>query len=102
MGLTNKAVEGKLGHSCVRKSTDDGKGCVPGQPRRSFQRLHHPILQLANSPYLVRKAGIGRVLGGREGMERTLITMDEEKVHRNLSGENEWRERDGIRGEDGT
>ena len=40
------------------------------------------------------------MLGGREGMERTLITMDGEKVHRNLSGENEWRERDGIRGED--
>ena len=42
------------------------------------------------------------VVGGREGMERTLITMDEEKVQRNLSGENKWRERDGIRGEDGT
>jgi len=42
------------------------------------------------------------VVGGREGMERTLITMDGKKVHRNLSGENEWRERDGIRGEDGT
>ena len=40
------------------------------------------------------------MLGGREGMERTLITMDGEKVQRNLSGENEWRERDGIRGED--
>ena len=25
--------------------------------------------------------------------------MDVEKVHRNLSGENEWRERDGLRGE---
>lgn len=25
--------------------------------------------------------------------------MDGEKVYRNLSGENEWRERDGIRGE---
>jgi hypothetical protein len=42
------------------------------------------------------------VLGPREEMERTLTTMDEEEVHRNLSGENEWRERDGIRGEDGT
>lgn len=47
-----------------------------------------------------KEGGIGRVLGGREGMERTLITMDGEKVQRNLSGENEWRERDGIRGED--
>jgi hypothetical protein len=80
----------------------DGKACVPGQPRRSSRRLHHPILQPANSPYLERKEGIGRVVGGREGMERTLIKTDGEKVHRNLSGENEWRERDGNRGEDGT
>ena len=43
--------------------------------------------------------GIRRMLGGREGRKRTLITMDEEKVHRNLSGENEWRGRHGIRGE---
>ena len=41
------------------------------------------------------------VLEGREGMERTLITMDGEKVHRNLSGEDEWKEREGIRGDDG-
>ena len=80
----------------------DGRACGPGQPRRSFRRLHHPILQLANSPYLERKEGIGRAVGGREGMERTLITMDVETVHRNLSGENKWRERDGNRGEDGT
>jgi hypothetical protein len=45
------------------------------------------------------EGGIRRVLGGREGRKRTLITMDEEKVHRNLSGENEWRGRHGIRGE---
>ena len=46
-----------------------------------------------------KEGGIRRALRGREGMERTLITMDGEKVQRYLSGENEWRGRDGIRGE---
>ncbi len=62
MGLTNEAVEGKLEERYVRKSEDDGrkgKSGVPGRPRRSFQRLHHPILQLASSPYLEMKEGSG-------------------------------------------
>src|SRR6266446_6140611 len=36
-----------------------GEGYVPGRPRRSSPHLHHPILLLANSPYLERKEGSG-------------------------------------------
>jgi hypothetical protein len=88
-GLTNEAVEGELEERYVRKREDDGRDGVPGLPRRSFLRLHHPILLLANSPYLERKEGSGESREEGRDMERTLITMDGKQVHRNLSGENE-------------
>jgi len=37
------------------------------------------------------------MLGDREQVKRTLITMDEEKGHGNLNGEDEERENVGIR-----
>jgi hypothetical protein len=88
MELTNEAVEGELEDSYVRKSDGTGwdGGCVPGRPRQSFRRLHHPTLQLANSPYLERNEVIGRVLGCKEEMERTLTTMDGEKVQKSERG----------------
>jgi len=100
MGLTNEAVEGKLEDSYVRKNEDDRKGWERTWTAKAvFPTPPSPNTATRQQSISGKEGGIGRVLGGKEGMERTLITMDGEKVHRNLSGENEWRERDGIRGE---
>jgi hypothetical protein len=58
-GLTNEAVKGELGRVVCQEEGGRWEGCVPGQPRQSFRHLHHPILLLANSPYLERKEGSG-------------------------------------------
>ena len=103
MRLTNEAVECKLEESHVRKSEDDRRGwegvrtCTA---KAVFPTPPSPNTATRQQSISGKKGGIGRVLGAWEGMERTLITMDGEKVHRNLSGENEWRERKGNRGED--
>ena len=57
--LTNEAVEGELERDISQEERGRWGGCVPGQPRQSFRRLHHPILLLANSPYLEWKEGSG-------------------------------------------
>jgi hypothetical protein len=104
MRLTNKAVEGELKDWQVRKSEDDMSRWEGGErtwtAKAVFPTPPSPNTATRQQSISGKGGGIGRVLRGKEGMERTLITMDGEKVHRNLSGENEWRERDGIRGED--
>ena len=76
-GLTNKAIEGKLEELYVRTRGADRRNRnvgVPELPRLSFQRLHHPILLLANSPYLERKEGSGG--DGRTGGDEADLNHD--------------------------
>jgi hypothetical protein len=78
-------------------SGKDGKRGVPELPELSCRRHHRPTLLLANSPYLARTEGLGG-RSKRNGARRTLITMDEEKSHGNLSGEDdEEGKKEGIR-----
>jgi len=87
----------------VRKSDEEGGdwgGIRTWTAKAVFPTPPSPNTATRQQSISGKEGGIGGVVGGMEGMERTLITMDGEKVHRNLSGENEWREREGNRGED--
>lgn len=60
MGLTHEAVERELTKVLCHQERwwwMDGEAGVPVLPELSFQRLHRPVLLLANSPYLARKEG---------------------------------------------
>ena len=77
MGLTNEAVEGKLEDSYVRKNEDDRKGWERTWTAKAvFPTPPSPNTATRQQSISGNEGGIGRAVGGREGMERTLITMD--------------------------